>query len=387
MPLKPDKMTVLNGVKTYEYLLTKHNPNDIDMPTTQITDLIGITIHNTPGIDVSGTTMAEQYTRAVVNNNMKDVRVHFYVDDVCAWQNLPLTLSGWHAADGAGPGNRKTIAIECIMWGDGSEQDKKAEDNCARLAAYLLHKYNFTIKNMYKHQDWYPKYCPAYIIPHYDDFKKTVEKYLNQLKGGKATTTTTTMYRIRKSWSDPKSQIGAFSNLENAKKACKTGYSVFDSSGKKVYPTSSSSSSAAATKTINVDYRVFTGGRWLPTVTNCNDSNSDGYAGIENYAITALAAKASQGTLKYRAHIVNGGWLGWISKMNIADWYYGYAGVQNANIDAIQVKLEGVSGYEAKYRVSAKGSTSYFDWVLGTEDYAGIMGRPIDKVQIKIVKK
>lgn len=44
------------------------------------------------------------------------------------------------------------------------------------------------------------------------------------------------LYRVRKSWSDAKSQIGAFSSLENAKKACKSRYAVFDSSGKQVYP-------------------------------------------------------------------------------------------------------------------------------------------------------
>lgn len=44
-------------------------------------------------------------------------------------------------------------------------------------------------------------------------------------------------YRVRKSWEDSKSQLGAYTNLENAKKACKTGYSVFDWNGKKVYPT------------------------------------------------------------------------------------------------------------------------------------------------------
>ena len=75
--------------------------------------------------------MAEQYTRATVNGNMKDVRVHFYVDDVCAWQNLPLSLSGWHAADGSGNGNRKTISIEVI--GNSS----KAEDNAAKLIAIV----------------------------------------------------------------------------------------------------------------------------------------------------------------------------------------------------------------------------------------------------------
>ena len=99
--LKPDTTYNWNGLKINEYLLTKHNINKIDMPTIAMSNPIGITVHNTGSISVSSsTTMAEQYTRATVNGNMKDVRVHFYVDDVCAWQNLPLSLSGWHAADG-----------------------------------------------------------------------------------------------------------------------------------------------------------------------------------------------------------------------------------------------------------------------------------------------
>ena len=43
------------------------------------------------------------------------------------------------------------------------------------------------------------------------------------------------LYRIRKSWSDSKSQTGAYSSLDNAKKACKAGYTVFDENGKAVY--------------------------------------------------------------------------------------------------------------------------------------------------------
>lgn len=42
-------------------------------------------------------------------------------------------------------------------------------------------------------------------------------------------------YRVRKSWNDSKSQIGAYSILENAKKACKEGYSVFDGNGNVIY--------------------------------------------------------------------------------------------------------------------------------------------------------
>ena len=47
-----------------------------------------------------------------------------------------------------------------------------------------------------------------------------------------------TLYRVRKTWSDAKSQIGAYTNLTNAKQACdKAGanYKVFDAAGKIVY--------------------------------------------------------------------------------------------------------------------------------------------------------
>lgn len=44
------------------------------------------------------------------------------------------------------------------------------------------------------------------------------------------------IYRVRKTWKDTKSQKGAFSSLENAKKcADKNGYSVFNNKGKVIY--------------------------------------------------------------------------------------------------------------------------------------------------------
>jgi len=261
--LRPDTSTTLNGVKINEYLLTKHNPNRIDMPSVSMEGkVIGVTVHNTDWISVaSGTTPAEQYTRATVNGNMKDVRVHYYVDNTCAWQNLPHSLSGWHAADGSGNGNRRTIAIECIMSSAYNVTDKKSEDNCARLAAALLKKYNLDINHLFTHTHWLNvrdgksgtvdylntaknpyKTCPLYILPHWSAFKAKVQKYLTDAKP-----TVKNIYRIRKSWADAKSQIGAFSSLENAKKSCKTGYSVFDANGVNIY-TSKTTASAVPFK-------------------------------------------------------------------------------------------------------------------------------------------
>ena len=222
--LKPDTATKMNDVTVHEYLLTKHNPNKIAMPTASMDGkVIGITIHNTDWINTSpDTTPAEQYTRATVNGNMKDVRVHYYVDDKCAWHNLPLTLCGWHAADGSGNGNRRTIAIECIMSSAYNDKDKKSEDNCARLAAALLKTYNLDINHLYTHTHWlnvrdgksgtvdqlntmYHSYkmCPAYILPHWAAFKAKVAKYMGSTAqdasapSSSAPNTASEPYRVR----------------------------------------------------------------------------------------------------------------------------------------------------------------------------------------------
>lgn len=255
--LKPDKTTRMNDVVVNEYLLTNHNPNGIAMPSGSNMSVIGVTIHNTDWITVAdGTTPAEQYTRATVNGAMNDVRVHFYVDDVCAWQNLPLTLHGWHAADGSGDGNMKTIAIECIMSPNYYEKDKKSEDNCARLAAALLKKYGLGIDQLYSHNHWYSrKYCPAYILPHWETFRKKVQGYLGYVPQDAPKE----LYRIRLSWDDAKSQIGAFASLDNAIKECKAGYSVYDSTGKKIYPAESSDQKTEDVKQIRILKKGMTG--------------------------------------------------------------------------------------------------------------------------------
>ena len=212
MILKADKTTEIGGVKVNRYLLTEHNSRNIAMPSASMEGrVIGVTIHNTDRIvTAEGTTPAEQYTRATVNDNMGDVRVHFYVDDTCAWQNLPLNLSGWHAADGDGDGNGRTIAVECIMSRDYSDEDKKSEDNAARIIAALLKQYGLGIDRLYTHQHWYSrKYCPAYILPHWDDFRNKVEGYLNDEKDPLHKPMVKKLYRVRKSWADANSQIGA----------------------------------------------------------------------------------------------------------------------------------------------------------------------------------
>ena len=51
--LRPDSTSTLGGVTVKEYLLTKHNPNRIDMPSASMAGkIIGVTVHNTDWISV-----------------------------------------------------------------------------------------------------------------------------------------------------------------------------------------------------------------------------------------------------------------------------------------------------------------------------------------------
>ena len=139
--------------------------------------VLGITIHNT-----GNSADAETYTRATFNQNMNSSRVHFYIDSNEAWQNLEENEVGWHAGTGdRSIGNDSYIAIEIIMGSENGETDRKAEQNGALLTAYLLNKYGLTLDDIVTHKHWSGKNCPAYILPHWEEFIILVEKYKKEL--------------------------------------------------------------------------------------------------------------------------------------------------------------------------------------------------------------
>jgi hypothetical protein len=135
----------------------------------------------------------------------------------------------------------------------------------------------------------------------------------------------------------------------------------------------------------HVTYKVYTN-KWLPKVVDCNDKNDDGYAGVHGKPMTALMANPTKGELEYRVHLRGGKWLPFVK--NCED----YAGIRGKEIDAVQMRLLGVDGYEVKYRVSNTTSKGWYGWCTGFADasgdgYAGVFGKPIDCIQVKIVKK
>ena len=201
--LTPDATRAENGLVIKEKLIPDGSTLKPNRPLKN-GKVEWITIHNTPDIrEATGTNDAEQYARATLNGNMNGVSVHYYIDETDCWQLLREDEMGYHAADGkTGPGNSTSLAIEIIMDGSGKDYDKEAEDRGALLAAILLHKYGLGIDKLTTHQHWYPKkYCPAYILPHWSDFVKKVQKNLDSFESvyqiGKAKATGSKLYLVQ----------------------------------------------------------------------------------------------------------------------------------------------------------------------------------------------
>lgn len=121
----------------------------------------------------------------------------------------------WHVSD-------KTIAkcIDLIV------------DICKRNG---IKKINYTgdLKgNLCMHRWTASTSCPG---PYLSTKFKYIAEQANKKLGNNKPAPAEPLYRVRKTWKDAKSQIGAYRSLANAKKACKQGYHVFDDKGKVVY--------------------------------------------------------------------------------------------------------------------------------------------------------
>ena len=201
-----------------------------------------------------------------MRNNNNEVSFHYAVDDKEIVQAIPENRNAWHAGDGAkGKGNREGIAIEICYSKSGGTKFTKAEENAVELIVDILKRYGWGIDKVTKHQDYSKKYCPHRTLDlGWDRFIKMIDAKLNPAKQ---------LYRVRKSWKDIASQIGAYKTLDNAKKACKVGYSVFDEKGNVVYKMTAPAVTTAKIKvgsTVKVKSgaKTYTGGKLASFIYN-----------------------------------------------------------------------------------------------------------------------
>jgi N-acetylmuramoyl-L-alanine amidase CwlA len=206
-------------------------------------------------------------------NNIQTASATFCVDDanVMQYTDYEAGYRDWHCGEdsrsGKGGGtlygkctNMNSIGIEvCSTNSTGKVTSVNTSswyftdavlENAAWLVKYLLSEYPNA--RVVRHYDVSGKICPG--VPGWNSYNGADESkwkaFLTKCgcdsdgyktstsatsTSSSAGTTSTALYRVRKAWSDAKSQIGAYKSLSNAKNACKKGYSVFDANGNAVY--------------------------------------------------------------------------------------------------------------------------------------------------------
>ena len=196
----------------------------------------------------------------------REVCVHGFIGKlkdgtIATYQTLPWDHRGWHAG---GSANNTHIGFEICEDGlTDSTYFGKVYQEAVELCAHLCKLYGLTEKDIICHSEgyrkgiasnhgdvmhWFPKHgksmdtfreavrlllaeqdTPAETEPETNDTESAVE-YPEKL--------TTGYYRVRKSWADKKSQVGAYRILANAKTVAdkNPGTHVFTNDGVAIYP-------------------------------------------------------------------------------------------------------------------------------------------------------
>lgn len=274
---------------------------------------------------------------------------HYFVDENEIWRCVADKDIAWHCGgnlqgtSGASYHgkclNSNSIGIE--MCSDKKNNQYVITDdtatNTVALVKHLMKKYNIPASNVIRHYDVTGKSCPHPWVANetlWNNFKKKI--------GSTVTTTTTT---------------------------------------------------SIVNTNIDVMYQAYAGGKWWSEIKNYNTANSNGYAGVEQRPMQAIKMRLSKGSVQYRVHTTDGKWWSWITD-NTGTGTMAYAGVIGRNIDAVQIRLVGdlAKNYDIYYRVSYINSSNYLNWIKnasgsGAMAYAGVFGKPIDKIQVYVKKK
>ena len=223
-----------------------------------------VTIHNTGNFALSAN--AKSHANYLKGNDAANAPVswHYTVDKDEICQHLPDDEDAFHAGDGSGPGNRTSIGVEiCVNFGfvpsnpagitqtgiRPQSQATQTEINNARLnfalacsraaalVAELLKRHKLSIDHVVQHNRWSGKNCPMQIRT--GDWGATWAQFLELVKEQIVPTPPPIIYRVRKSWQDAVSQIGAFVSIDNAillaDQRKNDGFKVFDPNGKVVH--------------------------------------------------------------------------------------------------------------------------------------------------------
>lgn len=218
---------------------------------------------------------------------------------IATYQTLPWDHRGWHA--GGAANNTHTSFEICEDGLNDRSYFEKVYKEAIELCAYLCKLYGLNpladgviIGHYEGHQrgiasnhgdprHWFSKFGKSM-----DTFRQDVQK----LMSGSSVTPTPSddppakleagYYRVRKSWQDKKSQIGAYKVLANAKRKAdeNSGYFVFDDEGTVIYPEKSAAEYGTYTVVSGdslwrIAARLLGDGRRYPEIKKLNGLTSD----------------------------------------------------------------------------------------------------------------
>ena len=166
----------------FSYLPLPDTPEQRIKFPTPFRDGVGfVTIHNT----AEPFSAFDERMRVA---NRKEVRTsfHFAADEREIVQLLPLGFHGWHAGDGDGNGNLRSVGIEIcrsVFRGKNDRLYRRAEENACLLAAALLKVLKLTPAELRMHRDWSGKFCPHRILEDdsWDSFVSRVAAKLSSI--------------------------------------------------------------------------------------------------------------------------------------------------------------------------------------------------------------
>lgn len=177
--------------------------------------------------------------------------VHFFTDADSITQHADINYKSW----GCGNGNSRFVNIE-LCDEDTLNDFNESYKRWVWLAAKVLFDRKLGVidgKTIVSH-DWVSKNLggTSHTDPHgylakwgkkWSDVVADVKKQYDVMAAPKPvapklSVSANGLYRVRKAWTDEKSQVGAYSDLDNAIDIAKAhaGYKVYDEKGNQLYP-------------------------------------------------------------------------------------------------------------------------------------------------------
>lgn len=154
-----------------------------------------------------------------------------------------------------------------------------------------------------------------------------------------------------------------------------------------------SSKKPTVSKEIEILSRAYVD-KWYGNVSSFTKKGTESYIGVKGYPLHAIQAntvgeRKNVGRLKYRLGVLDGGYLNFQYDREMDENNENFAGDLKSDFDRLQMILEDCPGYQVEYQAMVGGK--WLDWVRGynnenTDGYAGIKGKPIECVRMRIVK-